>query len=63
MSSTNKDAGASPASPTRRAKKLLAPSVKYEIFLQLVRGETTINAGPGAGGGGRSTVSGLRLGG
>ena len=60
MSSTNKDAGASPASPTRRAKKLLAPSVKYEIFLQLVRGETTINAAAEAAGVDRSTIMKLR---
>ena len=43
MSATSKDAGAGPARPARRAKKLLAPSVKYEIFLQLVRDETTVN--------------------
>lgn len=60
MSSTNKDAGASPVSPTRRAKKLLAPSVKYEIFLQLVRGETTINAAAEAAGVDRSTIMKLR---
>ena len=60
MSSTNKDAGASPASPTRRAKKLLAPSVKYEIFLQLVRGETPINAAAEAAGVDRSTIMKLR---
>ena len=47
MSSTNNDAGPSPASTVRRAKKLLAPSVKCEIFLQLVRGETTINKAAG----------------
>jgi transposase len=44
MASASKDAGAVPAGRTRRAKKLLAASVKFEIFLQLVRGETTINA-------------------
>ena len=60
MSSTNKDAGAVPVSPTRRAKKLLAPSVKYEIFLQLVRGETTINAAAEAAGVDRSTIMKLR---
>lgn len=60
MSSTNKDAGASPAIPTRRAKKLLAPSVKYEIFLQLVRGETTINQAAEASGVDRSTIMKLR---
>ena len=60
MSSTNKDAGASPATPARRAKKLLAPSVKYEIFLQLVRGETTINQAAEAAGVDRSTIMKLR---
>ena len=43
MSSTNKDAVPAPTGRVQRAKKFLAPSVKYEIFLQLVRGETTIN--------------------
>ena len=60
MSSTNKDAGASPVSPTRRAKKLLAPSVKYEIYLQFERGETTINAAAEAAGVDRSTIMKLR---
>ena len=60
MTSTNKDVGAIPAGPTRRAKKLLAPSVKYEIFLQLVRGETTINAAADTAGVDRSTVMKLR---
>lgn len=59
MSVGRKDAGASPATPKRRLKKLLAPSVKYEIFLQLVRGETTINAAAEAGVG-RSTIMKLR---
>ncbi|MGV1010652.1 MAG: hypothetical protein ACOYBY_19030 [Dermatophilaceae bacterium] len=60
MSATNKDAGPSPATPTRRAKKLLAPSVKYEIFLQLVREETTINKAAEAAGVDRSTIMKLR---
>ena len=60
MSSINKDAAPSPASPARRPKKLLAPSVKYEIFLQLVRGETTINAAAEAAGVDRSTIMKLR---
>lgn len=60
MSSTNKDAGSSPATPTRRAKKLLAPSVKYEIFLQLMRGETTINQAAESAGVDRSTIMKLR---
>ena len=56
MSSTNKDAGAVPASPRRRAKKLLAPSVKYETFLQLVRGEATVNAAAESAGVDRSPI-------
>jgi transposase-like protein len=60
MSSMNK-AGASPAAATtRRAKKLLAPSVKYEIFLQLMRGETTINQAAEVAGVDRSTIMKLR---
>ena len=60
MTSASKDAGAVPAGPTRRAKKLLAPSVKFEIFLQLVRGETTINAAADTAGVDRSTIMKLR---
>ena len=60
MSATNKDAGPSSATPARRPKKLLAPSVKYEIFLQLMRGETTINQAAEAAGVDRSTIMKLR---
>jgi transposase len=60
MTSASKDAGAVPAGLTRRAKKLLAPSVKFEIFLQLVRGETTINAAADTAGVDRSTIMKLR---
>ena len=60
MSSTNKDAGASPVSPTRRAKKLLAPSVKYEISPQRGRGEPTTTAAAEAAGVDRSTIMKLR---
>ena len=38
----------------------MAPSVKYEIFLQLVRGETTINTAAEAAGVDRSTIMRLR---
>ena len=38
----------------------MAPSVKYEIFLQLVRGETTINQAAEAAGVDRSTIMKLR---
>lgn len=60
MTSESKDPGASPAGRSRRAKKLLAPSVKYEIWLQLVRGETTVNAAAEAAGVDRSTIMKLR---
>ena len=60
MTSANKDVPAVPAASRRRAKKLLAPSVKYEIFLQLVRGETTINAAAETAGVDRSTIMKLR---
>ena len=38
----------------------MAPSVKYEIWLQLVRGETTINTAAEAAGVDRSTIMRLR---
>ena len=60
MSAMNKDAVPGAAGPQRRAKKLLAPSVKYEIWLQLVRGETTINTAAEAAGVDRSTIMRLR---
>ncbi len=44
----------------QRPKKLLAPSVKYEIWLQLVRGETTINQAAERAGVDRSTIMKLR---
>ncbi len=44
----------------RRAKRFLSPSQKYEIWLQLVRGETTINAAAEAAGVDRSTIMKLR---
>lgn len=46
--------------PGRRPKKLLAPSVKYEIWLQLVRGEATINQAAEQAGVDRSTIMKLR---
>lgn len=60
MSSSSKDVTASAAAPPRRVKKLLAPSVKYEIWLQLVRGETTVNAAAETAGVDRSTIMKLR---
>ncbi len=49
-----------PGDPYAAGKKLLAPSVKYEIFLQLMRGETTINQAAEAAGVDRSTIMKLR---
>ena len=60
MSVMSKDAVSGAAGPRRRVKKALAPSVKYEIWLQLVRGETTINAAAEAAGVDRSTIIRLR---
>lgn len=60
MSSVNKDAAPAQQSKARRAKKLLAPSVKYEIWLQLIRGETTINQAAETAGVDRSTIMKLR---
>ena len=60
MSSMNKDAEPARLGPVRRAKKFLAPSVKYDIWLQLVRGETTVNAAAEAAGVDRSTIMKLR---
>ena len=44
----------------RRAKRFLTPSQKYEIWLQLVRGETTIAEAADRYGVDRSTIMRLR---
>ena len=44
----------------RRAKRFLTPSQKYEIWLQLVRGETTIGEAADRFGVDRSTIMRLR---
>lgn len=44
----------------RREKKILSPSAKYEIWLQLVRGEVTIAQAASQAGVDRSTVIRLR---
>src|ERR671936_1865633 len=44
----------------RRAKRFLSPSQKYEIWLQLVRGETTISEAADRFGVDRSTIMRLR---
>ena len=53
MSSSESDAT---ASRSRRAKKFLTPSMKYEIWLQLVRGEVTIAQAAAAAAVDRSTI-------
>jgi transposase len=45
----------------RRAKRLLTPLQKYEIWLQLVRGETTIGEAADRVGVDRSTIMRLRM--
>jgi transposase len=44
----------------RQAKRFLSPSQKYEIWLQLVRGETTISEAADQVGVDRSTIMRLR---
>jgi transposase len=44
----------------RRAKRFLSPTQKYEIWLQLVRGETTISEAADRFGVDRSTIMRLR---
>ena len=60
MTVMNKDAGPAREGRVARAKKFLAPSAKYEIYLQLVRGETTVNGAAEAAGVDRSTIMKLR---
>jgi len=43
-------------SRSRRAKKFLTPSMKYEIWLQLIRGEATIAHAAAAAAVDRSTI-------
>ena len=44
----------------RRPKKVLSPSAKYEIWLQLLRGEATIGQAATTAGVDRSTIMRLR---
>lgn len=63
MTTSNDSGVAGPSSgvPRRgRSKKFLAPSVKYEIFLQLMRGETTVSRAAEAAGVDRSVITKLR---
>ncbi len=50
----------SPAGRGRRSKTFLSPSAKYEIYLQLIRGETTIAQAATAAGVDRSTILRIR---
>lgn len=50
----------SPVGRGRRSKTFLSPSAKYEIYLQLVRGETTIAQAATAAGVDRSTILRIR---
>ena len=45
----------------RRAKRFLTPTQKYEIWLQLVRGETTVGEAADRYGVDRSTIMRLRM--
>lgn len=46
--------------PARKKKRFLAPQEKYEIWMQLVRGETTIAEAAERGGVDRATITKLR---
>jgi transposase len=50
-----------PSSGGRRRKRFLSPSQKYEIWLGLLRGESTISEAADRAGVDRSTVMKLRL--
>lgn len=60
MTVMSKDAGPAREGRAARAKKFLAPSAKYEIYLQLVRGETTVAGAAEQAGVDRSTIMKLR---
>ncbi|MGB3411291.1 MAG: hypothetical protein WBA45_08830 [Microthrixaceae bacterium] len=61
---TNSDSGTVSGSSVRpvrqRGKKFVAPSVKYEIFLQLMRDETTVSRAAESAGVDRSVIVKLR---
>lgn len=50
-----------PPSPGRRRKRFLSPSQKYEIWIGLLRGESTIGEAADRAGVDRSTVMKLRM--
>lgn len=47
--------------PGRKRKRFLAPQEKYEIWMQLVRGETTVGEAAERAGVDRSTIAKLRV--
>ena len=60
MSATSGNDGSDKSGRGRRKKKFLSPSAKYEIWLQLVRGEVTINQAASSAGVDRSTILRIR---
>ena len=46
--------------PAKKRKRFLAPQEKYEIWMQLVRGEITVAEAAGSAGVDRSTIAKLR---
>lgn len=48
------------STPPRKRKRFLAPQEKYEIWMQLVKGETTIGEAADRSGVDRSTIAKLR---
>lgn len=48
------------STPPRKRKRFLAPQEKYEIWMQLVKGETTISEASERSGVDRSTIAKLR---
>ena len=47
--------------PGKKGKRFLAPQEKYEIWMQLVRGETTVGAAADGARVDRSTIAKLRV--
>ncbi len=60
MSTTSGSDGSGAGRRGRRSKKFLSPSAKYEIWLQLVRDEATINQAAMNAGVDRSTILRIR---
>jgi transposase len=48
------------STPPRKNRRLLAPQEKYEIWMQLVKGETTVGEAADRSGVDRSTIAKLR---